>query len=174
MHKAPANEVIEGAVDLETAVSDGIQGDLNPAGVNCLRAFPGRGIRVWGARTVSQENAWIYVNVRRLFLTAGRWIERSMAGVVFEPHNLKLWGRITRELTAYFLDLFRSGALKGATAQEGFFVKCDAETNPPEVRDAGLVVTQIGLAPLVPSEFVVVRIVLGASGMTIAGPAPPA
>jgi uncharacterized protein len=173
VHKAPANEVLQGVVDLETAVRDGDQADLNPAGVNCLRAFPGRGIRVWGARTISQENAWIYVNVRRMFLTAGRWIERSMAGVGFEPHNLKLWSRITRELTAYFLNLFRRGALKGATAQEAFFVKCDAETNPPEVRDAGLVVTQIGLAPLVPSEFVVVRIVLGAAGITITGPAPP-
>lgn len=173
VHKAPANDVLKGVLNLETNLSNAQQGMLNPEGVNCLRAFPGRGIRVWGARTVSSAPAWTYVNVRRLFLTAGRWIERTMAGAVFEPNDSRLWARITRELTAYFNDLFRRGALKGRAAQEAFYVKCDAETNPPEVRDAGMVVTEIGLAPAVPNEFVVVRIIHGASGVTIAGPARP-
>jgi len=172
VHKAPANEVLEGVLDLEVSLTDAQQGCLNPEGVNCLRAFPGRGIRVWGARTLSGD-PWTYVNVRRLFLTAGRWIERTMAGAVFDPHDPRLWARISRELTAYFSDLHQRGALRGGTPQESFYVKCDAETNPPEVRDAGMVVTEIGLAPSLPNEFIVVRIVHGAVSTTITGPARP-
>ncbi len=173
VHKAPANEVIEGVLDLKGALNNDDQARLNPVGVNCLRAFPGRGIRVWGARTLSAESAWTYVNVRRLFLTAGRWIEQSMANVVFEPNDLRLWTRINRELTVYFTDLFRAGALQGSTPQEAFYVKCDAETNPPEVRDAGEVVVEVGLAPTRPAEFVVLRIIRRASGITITGPIGP-
>ena len=171
VHKAPANEVMEGVLDLEVNLTNVEQDQLNPAGVNCVRAFPGRGIRVWGARTLSRDAAWRYINVRRLFLTAGRWVERNMREAVFEPHTPALWARIVRELTAYYTDLLRRGALKGRTSQEAFYVKCDAETNPPEVREAGLVITEIGLAPAIPSEFVVVRLIHGASGVTISGPA---
>ena len=171
VHKAPANEVLEGVLDLEVNLTNAQQGELNPMGVNCLRAFPGRGIRVWGARTLAAEGnaAWRYVNVRRLFLTVGRWIERTMtrATVVFEPNDHKLWARIGRELTAYCNDLFKRGALKGRTPQEAFYVKCDAETNSREVRDAGMVITEIGLAPTIPNEFVVIRIIHGDSGVTI-------
>jgi phage tail sheath protein FI len=135
-----------------------------------LRAFPGRGIRVWGARTLSSDPAWTYVSVRRLFLTACRWIERNMVGAVFEPNDPRLWTRISRELTAYFNDLFRQGALQGRTPQEAFYIKCDAETNPLEIREAGSVITEIGLAPGLPNEFVIVRIIHGASGVTITGP----
>lgn len=170
VHKAPANEELAGVLDLQFNPTDAQQADLNPVGVNCLRAFPGRGIRVWGARTLSHEPAWTYVNVRRLFLTAGRWIERAMAGVVFEPNDVRLWVRLERELGAYLSDLFRRGALKGSTEEEAFYVKCGAENNPPQVREAGLVVTEIGLAPALPGEFVVVRLIHGASGLTIAGP----
>ena len=173
VHKAPANAVLEGVLDLEVNVSDGEQGSLNPEGVNCLRAFPGRGLRVWGARTLSKDPAWIYVNVRRLFLTAGRWIERNLIDQVLEPNDAALWARIERELTAYFDGLFRAGALKGATAQEAFYVKCDAVTNPPDVRERGQVVTEIGLAPASPSEFVVVRIVHSATGISIVESAEP-
>jgi phage tail sheath protein FI len=102
-----------------------------------------------------------------LFLTAGRWIERNMSDVVFEPNDFKLWQRIRLDLTAYFTGLFQKGALKGRTAQEAFYVKCDAETNPPAVREAGMVVTEIGLAPSAPAEFIVVRIIHGAGGLTI-------
>jgi phage tail sheath protein FI len=169
--KAPANELLEGVLDLADNLTDAQQGLLNPLGINCLRAFPGRGIRVWGARTLSNDPNWLYVSVRRLFLTAGRWIERAMANVVFEPNQTLLWSRITRELTAYFENLHQLGALKGRTAQEAFFVKCDADTNPAEVRDAGMVITLIGLAPTQPSEFIVVRIIHGANGITINTPA---
>jgi len=172
VHKAPANEILEGVLDLEVNVSSSQQAKLNPQGVNCLRAFPGRGIRVWGARTLSSEDAWTYVNVRRLFLTAGRWIERSLASVVFEPNDPRLWARIDREVTAYFTGLFQRGALKGSTPQQAFYVKCDFDTNPPEVRDAGRVVTEIGLAPALPSEFIIVRITYAVGGVTITGPTP--
>jgi phage tail sheath protein FI len=108
--------------------------------------------------------------VRRVFLTAVRWMECSLWNVAFEPHNPELWARIERELTTYFNAQFRKGALKGQTPQEAFFVKCDAETNPPESRDLGQVITKIGLATAVPFEFVVVRLVHGATGVQIEGP----
>jgi phage tail sheath protein FI len=174
VHKAPANEVLEGVLDLETNLTDTQQGELNPEGVNCLRAFPGRGIRVWGARTLAGE-LWVYVNVRRLFLTAARWIERNLADKVFEPNDPRLWEQIKRELTTYFNSLFRQGAIRGGTAQEAFYVKCDETTNPPEVREAGMVVTDIGLAIAKPNEFIVVRIIHSASGVTLTittGPPP--
>jgi phage tail sheath protein FI len=170
VHKAPANEVVEGVLDLSADVTAAQQGELNPEGINALRAFPGRGIRIWGARTLSTEPAWTYVSVRRLFLTAGRWIERNLASATFEPNDPNLWARIRRELTAYFNGLFQRGALKGATPEEAFFVKCDGETNPPAVRDAGQVITEIGLAPGLPNEFVIVRIIHGPSGITLSGP----
>jgi phage tail sheath protein FI len=173
VHKAPANEIVEGVIDAATNVSSAQQSRLNPEGVNCLRAFPGRGIRVWGARTLSSDPAWSYVNVRRLFLTVSRWIERNMVGISFEPHDTKVWTRVVRELTGYFNHLLQQGALKGATPQEGYYIKCDAETNPPQVRQAGMLVTEIGLAPTVPNEFVVVRITHSAAGISISGQSQP-
>lgn len=164
--KAPANEEIVGALDLETQIDNSIQDKLNPARVNCLRAFPGRGIRVWGARTVGSAptDEWLYVNVRRLFLTLRRYIDINMRWAAFEPNDARLWIRIQRELTSYLIKLQTAGALKGKTPAEAFFVKCDAENNPPEARDLGEVVIEIGLAPLAPAEFVVVRIVRSAGG----------
>jgi len=167
VHKAPANEELAGVVDLEVKLTDRDHALLNPEGINALRAFPGRGIRVWGARTLSRQSAWTFISVRRLFLTAARWMELNLADAAFEPHDTRLWNRITRELTTWFEGLFRAGALKGRTAAEAFFIKCDGETNPPEVREAGQVVTVIGLAPSVPNEFVVVRIIHGTSGIGV-------
>ena len=157
--KAPANEEIFGVLDLETSIDNSIQDQLNPEGVNCLRVFPGRGIRVWGARTLSRDPHWRYVSVRRLFLTLRRWIDLNMAWATFEPNALPLWVRIQRELTTYLTTLLRAGALQGATPAQAFYVKCDAETNPPDLREAGQVVIEIGLAPLAPAEFIVVRII---------------
>jgi uncharacterized protein len=156
--KAPANEEVLGAIDLETALDFRQQERLNPEGVNCLRAFAGRGIRVWGARTLSRLPEWRYVNVRRQLLTVNRWLAINMAWANFEPNVPRLWVRITRELSAYLESLWRAGGLRGATPAEAFYVKCDEETNPPEVREEGEVVTEVGLALAVPSEFVVVRI----------------
>ncbi len=169
-YTAPANRELEEVLDLEEALHERQQGRLNSAGINCLVAFPGRGIRVWGTRTISDAADWRYVNVRRLFLTVGRWVERTMAGMVFEPNNFTLWVRIERELRTYLQELFQRGALQGRTAREAFYVRCNAETNPPEVRDAGMVVTEVGLAPAIPSEFVVVRLIHGASGVALAEP----
>jgi phage tail sheath protein FI len=156
--KAPANEVVAGALDLETNVTRREHDELNPAGINVIRAFPGRGIRVWGARTLSSDSEWRYINVRRLF----NFIESSiLAGtqwVVFEPNDQDLWQRIRRTVTGFLLGLWREGALFGGTPEQAFYVKCDEETNPPDVIDAGRVVIEIGVCPVKPAEFVVFRI----------------
>lgn len=170
VHKAPANEALADVVDLKVAIDNKTQGGLNENHVNCIRALPGRGIRVWGARTLSTNQSWTYINVRRVFITAARWIDRNMAGYVFEPHTPDLWARITRDLTAYFTDLWRRGALVGTSAEDAFFVKCDAETNHDQDRDQGRVVAEIGLAPNEPGEFIVVRIVQLTSGINMAAP----
>src|SRR5204863_4673038 len=112
----------------------------------------------WGARTLTDDPAWIYVSVRRLFLTAGRWAQRNMADTAFEPNDPRLWARIGRELNVYFSRLFERGALRGATPQEAFYVKCDAETNPPDARERGEDVTEIGRAPGLPNEVVGLRL----------------
>ncbi|MCP4118892.1 MAG: phage tail sheath family protein [Desulfobacteraceae bacterium] len=170
VHKAPANEMVEGAMDLETHVSDENQVDLNESGVNCLRSFPGRGIRVWGARTLSGQPNWKYVNVRRLFLTLIRWIERNMDDLVFEPNGPLLWNRVRDRIGGYCYELYQRGALKGRSPGEAFSVKCDAETNPPDVREAGQLICEIGLAPVIPAEFIIVRITQSAVGTTVTIP----
>ncbi len=169
VHKAPANELLEGVVDLALDLDEEVLERLHTEAVNALRALTGRGIRVWGARTVSSDPAWTYVNVRRIFLTTIRWIERTLGDVAFEPNGPPLWNRITRQLTAYLGELYRQGALKGASAAEAFYVKCDAETNPPEQRETGRLTTEIGLAPLAPAEFVIVRIEQNTAGVNAAG-----
>jgi phage tail sheath protein FI len=158
VHKAPANEVVLGAIGLEVHVTKGEQDLLNPMGVNCIRAFPGRGIRVWGARTLSSDPAWRYINVRRLFNYVEASIERGTQWVVFEPNDADLWARVRRDISAFLRMVWRSGALFGATPEEAFYVKCDEELNPLEVRDAGQLIIEIGMAPVKPAEFVIVRI----------------
>ncbi len=170
VHKAPANEVLEDVLGLERELNQKDQGELNPKRINCLRAFPGRGIRVWGARTLSGNDAWTYVNVRRVFLTAVRRIDSRAQHGACEPSEPKLWARIERELESYFMEQFRRGALKGRTPGEAFYVKCNSETNPREVREAGQIVTEIGLAPGIPFEFVVVRLIQGRGGVSLVGP----
>jgi hypothetical protein len=167
--KAPANEEIFDALDLEVTVDKTLQDVLNPLGINCLRAFPGRGIRIWGARTLSQDINWRYVNVRRLFLTLARWIDQNMLWATFEPNSPFLWVRIQRELNAYLEELWRAGALQGQIRDQAFYVKCDAETNPPENRETGEIVTEIGLAPSSPAEFIIVRIVHRVGALEIGG-----
>jgi uncharacterized protein len=173
VHKAPANEAFEDVVDLELAVSNGQQNVLNPRGVNCIRSFPGRGIRVWGARTLSDDPAWMYISVRRLFITTTRWLRAAMPDVAFEPNGPELWAMIRRRLDSYFGGLFLRGALQGRSPEEAFFVRCDGTTNPPELREQGRVAVDIGLRAAGTNEFLVVHIVLDASGVTIAGPARP-
>jgi uncharacterized protein len=167
VHKAPANEIVDGVLDLQANLTGPQVGALYDRGVNCLRALPGRGIRVWGARTLSADPAWRDVHARRLVGTISRWIERFMTSLVHEPNDVRLWVRIMRELTAYLDGLFQRGALQGRTAEEAFYVKCDGETNPGDVIESGMVVTQIGVAPTAPAEFVIVRAIRGASGVTV-------
>jgi phage tail sheath protein FI len=157
VHKAPANEVVRGAVDLEIQVTRNEQDLLNPVGINCIRAFPNMGIRVWGARTLSSDPSWRYINVRRLFNFVEESIEQSTQWVVFEPNDEDLWARVSRDITAFLDRVWRSGALFGATPDEAFYVKCDRETNPPETRDVGQLICEIGMAPVKPAEFVVFR-----------------
>ncbi|SDD75192.1 phage tail sheath family protein [Actinokineospora iranica] len=158
VHKAPANEVIRGAIDLETGLSKGEQDLLNPVGVNCVRAFPGRGIRIWGARTLSSDPAWRYLNVRRLFNYLEESILLGTQWVVFEPNDDRLWASIRRNITAFLTEQWRQGALFGRTAEEAFYVKCDRDTNPQESIDLGQVMCEIGVAPVKPAEFVVFRL----------------
>lgn len=158
VHKAPANEVVVGATGLAYNLTKGEQDILNPIGVNCIRAFPGRGIRVWGGRTLSSNAAWRYINVRRLFNFVERSIELGTQWVVFEPNDRKLWARVRRDITAFLKQVYRTGALFGATANEAFYVKCDEELNPPESRDQGRLVIEVGLSPVKPAEFVIFRI----------------
>ncbi|MCC9308917.1 phage tail sheath family protein [Kitasatospora sp. RB6PN24] len=158
VHKAPANEVIRGAVDLELRLSKGEQDLLNPIGVNCVRAFPGRGIRIWGARTLSSDPAWRYLNVRRLFNYLEESILLGTQWVVFEPNDDRLWSSIRRNITAFLTEEWRRGALFGQSAAEAFYVKCDRDNNPQESIDLGQVICEIGVAPVKPAEFVVFRL----------------
>lgn len=167
VHKAPANEVIRGAISLELNLTKAEHDQLNPAGINCIRTFPGRGIRVWGARTLSSDAAWRYLNVRRLFNFVEESIFEGTQWVVFEPNDQRLWGRVKRTINAFLLRVWRDGALFGATSDQAFFVKCDEENNPPEVRDAGQLIVDIGIAPVKPAEFVVFRIAQFSGGATV-------
>ncbi len=158
VHKAPANEIVRGALGLRYNITKGEQDILNPKGINCIRSFTNRGIRVWGARTISSDASWRYVNVRRLFNMVEHSIELGTQWAVFEPNDQKLWKRITRDISAFLMRLWRQGALFGKTPEEAFYVKCDEETNPPEVIDAGQLICEIGMCPVKPAEFVIFRI----------------
>jgi phage tail sheath protein FI len=158
VHKAPANEVVMGANGLGFQVTHAEQGSLNKNGVNCIRAFPGRGIRIWGARTLSSDPEWRYINVRRLFNFVSESIITGTQWSVFEPNDPFLWTSLSISVSNFLRNVWRSGALFGATPGEAFYVKCDAETNPPEVVEAGRVVCEIGIAPVKPAEFVVFRL----------------
>lgn len=166
-HKAPGNEPIEDILGLQAMPSKIDQAVLFANNVNYLRPITGRGVRVWGVRTLSGDPNWQYINVRRLFITISRWIEQFMMTLPFEPHDGRLWVRITRELTTYLSSVYLQGALRGATTGQSFYVKCDAQTNPPDVREAGQIITRIGLAAVIPGEFIDIQVVRGSSGVTI-------
>jgi len=170
VHKAPANEIVRGALGLKYSISRSEQDMLNPKGINCIRDFSrrGRGIRVWGARTISSDASWRYINVRRLFIMVEESIDIGMQWAVFEPNDHKLWKKITRDTSAFLYRIWRSGALFGKTPEEAFYVKCDSETNPVETIDAGQVITEIGICPVKPAEFVIFRIGQWQSGSDIA------
>jgi phage tail sheath protein FI len=168
--RAPANQPLDGVATLSLAIDDAAQARMGNLAVNCLRAFPGRGPLVWGARTLSTDPNWRAIGVRRLFTTVARWLEQSTTWALMEPNDLRLWVRMTRQLNDYFRQLFQSGSLAGGSAAQAFYVKCDDETNPQAVRDSGNLVVEIGLAPATPGEFIVVRLIqeAGAAHVTVA------
>ncbi|MGA7989606.1 MAG: phage tail sheath family protein [Candidatus Dormiibacterota bacterium] len=167
VHKAPANEVVRGAITLELQITKGEHDQLNPSGINCIRAFPGRGVRVWGARTISSDPEWRYLNVRRLFNFVEESILEGTQWVVFEPNDSRLWDAVKRNVSAFLRRVWRDGALFGTTAAEAFFVKCDAENNTQDTIDIGQLIIDVGIAPVKPAEFVVFRIAQFAGGAAV-------
>ena len=164
VHKAPANEALRGVAALQVNLNKEQQSKLNPRGVNVIRAFPGRGHVVWGARTISTDPLWKYINIRRLFLYIEESIEEATQWVIFEPNNERLWTRITAAVTQFLTRVWRDGALMGTTPEEAFFVKCDRSTMTQDDIDNGRLIVLIGVAPVKPAEFVIFRI-----GQTAAG-----
>lgn len=158
VHKAPANEVVRGVLRFSSPISTAIQDVLNPAGINCLRTFKGRGNLVWGARTISSDPEWRYVNVRRLLIHLEHSIDRGTRWAVFEPNDEPLWRKIRAAIEAFLGDAWRGGALTGIKPEEAFFVRCDRTTMTQSDLDAGRLVCQIGVAPSKPAEFIVFRI----------------
>lgn len=158
VHKAPANEVVRGCTGLSCAYNEGEQDILNPIGVNLIRAFTGRGIRVWGARTISSNGLWKYLSVRRLFIFVEESIKANTNWVVFEPNSTALWNRVTRTIEAFLATCWRDGALAGSSPSEAFFVECGPTTMTQDDIDNGRLICQIGIAPVKPAEFVIFRI----------------
>lgn len=165
VHKAPANEIVRGALDLEYLVTQNEQKGLNPDGINVIRGFDGN-LKVWGARTLGGDGngEFKYINVRRLFNFLRESIDEGTQFTVFEPNAKPLWQKIKRSVTAFLTTVWRDGALFGDSPEQAFYVKCDESTNPPEVRDLGQVITEIGVAVVKPAEFVIFRISQVTSG----------
>jgi uncharacterized protein len=156
--KAPANEVVRGARSLEFQLTKENQDLLNPRGVNCIRIFPARGIRVWGARTASTNSLWKYVSVRRYFIYLGESIDEGTQWVVFEPNDEKLWARVKQTITQFLMTEWRNGALMGMKAEDAFFVKVDRTTMTQSDIDNGRLICIIGVAVVKPAEFVIFRL----------------
>ncbi len=166
VHKAPANEVVRGIADLEFKLTKEEQDILNPRNINVIRNFRenNRGIRVWGARTISSDPDWKYVNVRRLFIFVEHSIDNGTQWVVFEPNSEPLWERVRRAVSSFLNQVWRNGALMGKTAEEAYFVKCDRTTMTQNDIDNGRLVVLVGIAPVKPAEFVIFRIGQKAGG----------
>lgn len=158
VHKAPANEVVRGCTGLSCSYNMGEQDILNPLGVNLIRALPGQGIRVWGARTISSNGLWKYLNVRRLFIYIEETIKNNTNWVVFEPNSETLWNRVTRTIQTFLATCWRDGALAGSSPDQAFFVECGPTTMTQDDIDNGRLICQIGIAPVKPAEFVIFRI----------------
>jgi hypothetical protein len=166
--KAPANEELDGVLDLAADV-DPVAAPI--AGANPLLAIPGRGIRVWGAATMAPVTSPFdpggYINVRRLVITLERWLVQAFPWAVFEANDFRLWVRIQRELTSKLMVLYQGGALQGARPTDAFSIKCDAENNPDDVRASGQLVVELQIAPAFPRQFIQIRVVRDAAGVTV-------
>jgi len=158
VEKAPANEVIRGVTGLYVQYNKGEQDILNPKGVNLIRSFTGQGIRIWGARTLSSNSLWKYVNIRRLFIFIEESIKQGTNWVVFEPNDERLWARVHRTIDAFLTRVWRSGALQGSSPAEAFFIDISRNTMTQDDIDNGRLICVIGVAPVKPAEFVIFRI----------------
>lgn len=160
VYKAPANEVPRGVIGLGYETNFREQELLNPLGINCIRSFPNRGIRIWGARTLVEpdKTEWRYISVRRLISYIEKSIELGTQWVVFEPNDEDLWARVKRTVSNFLERIWREGALFGASPEQAFYVKCDEELNPPETRILGRLYIEVGICPVRPAEFVIFRI----------------
>ncbi|MFN2109116.1 MAG: phage tail sheath family protein, partial [Anaerolineae bacterium] len=160
VHKAPANEVILGIRDLQVRLTKGEQDILNPKHINCLRDFRdlNRGLRVWGARTLSSDPEWKYVNVRRLLLFIEKSLERGTQWAVFEPNAEPLWQTVKRSISNFLVSVWRDGALEGTKQEEAFFVDVGLTTMTQSDIDNGRLIVRVGVAPVKPAEFVIIRI----------------
>jgi len=158
VHKAPANEVVRNVLRFSRNVNQGQQDTLNPEGINCLRFFTGRGYRVWGARTISSDPEWTYVNVRRLFIFMEHSIDDGTQWAVFEPNNRNLWLQVQMTIESFLHRLWLTGALLGSKPEQAYFVRCDRTTMSEGDLDNGRLVCLIGVAPTKPAEFVIFRI----------------
>ena len=169
--KAPAgtDAVLRGVSGLSVTVTDRENGELNPAGINCLRVFPAAGPVIWGARTTSSDPEWRYVPVRRLALFVERSIDEGTRWAVFEPNDEPLWDRLRQSVETFLLSLWREGAFQGSRPEDGFYVRCDRTTTTQAEIDQGRVNVQLGFAPLKPAEFIILRIVVRAGGGRPAG-----
>jgi hypothetical protein len=156
--KAPANETVTGALDLQRDVRFGEQEGLNPLGINCIRKLPNRGIRVWGARTLSSDPEWKYVNIRRYFIYLEASIDRGTQWAVFEPNGEALWANVRTTVSDFLYNEWMNGALLGATPKEAYFVRCDRSTMTQNDLDNGRLVCQVGVAAIKPAEFVIFKI----------------
>ncbi|WP_326533847.1 phage tail sheath family protein [Pseudorhodoferax sp.] len=173
-HKAPANERLQGVLDLDDAEGEGEADEaalaaLHQDGVNCLRVLPGRGVRICGARTLSNRPAWRHIGARRVVLGLARWAQLGMRDLVMEPHRPALWERIRQRVESHCLARWREGALHGDTPDQAFYVQCDAETNPAASRELGRVVCVVGLAVSMPAEFIEVQLVQSVDGALLRG-----
>lgn len=169
IHKAPANEVLSDADDLTVLLRDEDVGLLNGEGINCLTSHGVRGLRVWGARTVSSDPGWRFLNVRRQLNAIHKTLSTGLQWVVFEPNVPSLWKTVDRNVTQFMMDLWRQGWFRGESPEDGFYVKCDDETNPPEGRDAGRLLVEVGVAPVRPAEFLVVHVAQEMQGLPESG-----
>jgi len=158
VYKAPANEVVNGAIGFEILLNKSQQDVLNPEGINCFRFFEGRGFRLWGARTISSDPEWKYVNLRRYFIYLERSIDRGTQWAVFEPNGEQLWANVRRTIEDFLLNEWMNGALLGDKPEKAYFVRCDRSTMTQNDLDNGRLVCLIGVAPLRPAEFVIFRI----------------
>lgn len=165
--RAPANRALDWAEDAGTAIDDNLQGVLNPLGINAIRSFPGRGLRIYGARTLSSESAWRFVNVRRLVSMIEEALYDSLQWAVFEPNDTQLWFGLRLAITTFLDGLWRRGAFAGDSREAAFQVRCDATTTPPDLQANGQAVAEVRIAPTVPYEFIILRLGVTADELQI-------